>query len=264
MIRSFEDSDPLKWVLQRAIDSVTEKREAACSVRFVDVSSEDEFISAVNDSDSAVLIFDGHGGYEDRYGVGTIIVGGRPLDIWHLRDKCRVPPILIFSACDTHPIDGSHGSCAHAGLVLGARAVLGTMLPIDGRLAALFIGRLIFRILEFLPVALRDRPMVTWREVISGMLRMTYTSEVTRLLTRHAGVSLAAEASQRVQIAANIAINARRSNWYELYLSELAKESGKELDELKGLARMWASMTDSQKYVQLGAPENIVIESEMD
>ncbi len=260
VIRSFKSDDHLKPMLELAIDSVLEKLERVrAKIRFVDVETDDELVNALSAFTGAILIFDGHGSYEDQFGVGTFVVGGKPVDVWSLRKRCDVPPIVIFSACDTHPLDGSHSSCANAAFTLGASTVLATSLPVNGRLAAIFIGRLIRRIFEFVPIALKLREILTWREVISGMLRMTYTSEVTRLLVKHGQLSIGEAARDRVQLAANTAINARRGDWYETYLQTLAHESNVSVGDLRNMVMHWASLTDAMKYVQLGSPENVII-----
>lgn len=262
VVRSFEADDPLALLLEKSIGSVMggikEPRPKAC---FVDVTTVDELVSALNRFTGAILIFDGHGDYESELGVGTVVIGGRSIDLWDIRKRCRVPPIVIFSACDTHPIDGSHSSAANAAFVLGARCVLATSLPIRGDLASIFIARLVLRIGEFVPIAVKIRQMLTWREVVSGLQRMTYVSEVTELLAVYAGIRLSDKSREAVQLAANVAINDRQADWFETYLRVLAKESGCSQERLLELIDRWASFTDALKYVQLGSPENVVITS---
>ena len=260
VLRTFADGDPLKYFVENAIrgfikDDLVEK----VNLKYVDVTSEDELVEAISVFDGAIVIFDGHGGFENTHGVGTIIVGGEPIEVWNLRSRCRLPPIVIFSACDTHPLDGSHGSCANAAFALGATTVLATSMPVDGRLAAIFIGRLIYRIVEFIPLAIRSREVMTWREVISGMLRMSYTTEVTRLLVECGEIDLSEAARDRILLVANHAINMRHGRWFDLYMDALEKESGQRRRELVKTVSRVASMVDAIKYVQLGNPEDIVI-----
>jgi hypothetical protein len=260
VVRSFDDSDRLKFVLENAVRRVFESSEQTTPlVTFRDVSNIEELTEAITAHKGVVLIFDCHGGYEDVNGVGTIVVGGQPVEVWDLRDRCQLPPIVIFSACDTHPIDGSHGSSANAAFVLGASAVLGTLLPIDSTMAALFIGRLLLRISEFIPIALRERNILTWREVISGMIRMSYSSEVRRVLTRQAGLRLRQGGHERAQLVANTAINDRQTDWFEQFVAVMARESDSSGPQIMNAILRWASLTDALKYVQLGSPENIVI-----
>ncbi len=263
IIRSFDSDDQLKSMLEGAISTALKQSEGRqLKICTVDVGSEDELVSALETQSGAILIFDGHGSYESQLGVGTFVVGGKPIEIWGLKRKCEFPPIVLFSACDTHPLDGGHGSCANAAFTLGAMTVLATSLPVDGLLAAAFIGRLMLRIVEFVPIALKYKKRLTWREVVSGMLRMTYVTEVTRLLIKHKQVSIGKDAISRVQLAANTKINNGSGDWYDVYLESLSKESGIQVDDLRSLVTRWASLTDALKYIQLGSPENIIITSD--
>lgn len=208
------------------------------------------------------MIFDGHGDYDSAISAGMIVIGGKKIDAWQLRNRCTVPPIVIFSACDTQPLDGSHGSSATAAFALGAHTVLGTTLPIDGRIAGVFIGRLILRINEFLPHIVKCQPIVTWREIISGMLRMLHVTEVMIALKKNAGPKYRSINFGQAQMRANIGINNRNPDWYLEFLLELSSHIGHPIEILKQDIKKWASMTDSMKYVQLGNPESIVIEEE--
>jgi hypothetical protein len=135
-------------------------------------------------------------------------------------------------------------------------------LPIHGQKAASFIGRLVFRIMKFLPVAVEHHPKFTWREMIAGMLRMSHVTEITGLLKKNGGAAYRGINYESAQLKANIAINERRSDWYEKFLGELSALVGKPIGELKRDIDLWCSMTDSMKYIQLGNPENVVIVKE--
>jgi hypothetical protein len=260
VVRSFAPDDRLKPVLEQSFKRAYARLDVQPPrVRFVDVNSEDAFVDAVRSYHGAVLIFDGHGGYEDKFGVGTIVVGGKSVDVWSLREKCRFPPIIIFSACDTHPVDGSHGSVANAAFTLDTVTVLATLLPVNAMSAAAFIARLLLRMVEFIKVAADNRAVLTWREVISGMIRMAYTAEVRHLLTERGGLRIRDGGHDRVQLVANTAINARRADWFDCFIGAIAVETTSAVHDIRGLVSRWASITDALKYVQLGSPENIVI-----
>lgn len=260
VVRSFAPDDRLKPVLEQSFKQAYARLDVQPpQVRFVDVNSEDAFADALQTYHGTVVIFDGHGGYEDKFGVGTIVVGGKSVDVWTLRERCRFPPIVIFSACDTHPVDGSHGSVANAAFALGAVTVLATLLPVNAMTAAALIARLLLRMVEFIKVAADSRAILTWREVISGMTRMAYTAEVRHLLTGRAGLRLRDGGHDRVQMVANTAINARRADWFDCFIGAISVETSIAVEDIRGLISRWASITDALKYVQLGSPENIVI-----
>jgi len=228
-------------------------------IRLVDVSTEDEFVDALNSFSGAMMIFDGHGSFSGNIGAGTIVIGGKEIDAWQLKKRCSVPPIVVFSACDTQPLDGSHSSVATAAFTLGARTVLGTMMPVDGRKAAIFIGRLLLRIREFMPIAIKYRLKLTWRDVISGMLRMTHATEVMMLLKKNGGAAYRGLNFDDVQLVANREINARNPKWYDMYRKELSRLTQIPIESIDHDIGKWASMTDAMKYVQLGNPENVII-----
>lgn len=263
VIRSFQQDDPLRNILEESLSQIPPpSSDFQIKIRFVDVTNENEFVDVLEGYSGAMMIFDGHGDYDSAISAGMIVIGGKKIDAWQLKNRCTVPPIVIFSACDTQPLDGGHGSSATAAFALGAHTVLGTTLPIDGRTAGAFIGRLILRINEFLPLIVKRPMIVTWREIISGLLRMSHVTEVMFALKKNAGPKYRSIYFDQVQLKANIAINNRNPDWYFEFLLELSSHVGHPIEILKQDIKKWASMTDSMKYVQLGNPESIVIEDE--
>lgn len=260
VIRSFAQDDRLKPLFERATSIVT-TNEPTQKIRYriVDVENEGEFVAAVNDYEGAIVVFDCHGRFDETLGMGTLVIGGASLNPWDLKNRIQMPPIVMFSACDTQPIDGSHSSVATAAFALGARAVLATILPIRALEAAVFSGRMSLRLAQFVPDALKYRTLLTWREVVSGMLRMSHCTEVLRRLMSHARLSLSEDDFRNVLLTANVAINGRKAYWFDAFLEELATCSGRTLGSLKEDIERWAGMTEAMKHIQLGAPESIII-----
>lgn len=261
IVRSFRPDDRLRRFLEVGIDAIPAIRtgKLPLEIKFIDVTNEDELVEAINAASGAILIFDGHGTYDASLGMGAINIMGKVVDVWALKERCQLPPIVMFSACDTQPLDGSHSSTATAAFSLGAQAVLATTLPVSADWSAMLIARLLFRVADFLPVAVENSPHVTWREIVSGMLRMTYTSEVLDLLARHTELKIDGEVYRSVQLQANIAINLGRADWHSSMVAHLAAELKCSPESVSLAMRQWASFTESLKYVQLGSPENIVI-----
>lgn len=262
VIRSFKSGDPLTKFLERATSIFLEKPAPfSVNATFIDVETEDDFVNALADFEGSILIFDGHGNYDPEIGTGTIVIGGRAVDVWKLRERCTVPPIVILSACDTQPLDGSHSSVATAALTLGARTVLATTLPIDGWLASLFIGRLLYRIAAFLPLAIRYQSMVTWRDFVAGMLRMSYTTEVIGALKKRGGGAYHAIDFDRVQFNANIAINNRQADWFHHVIGDISEQTKLPSPSIQRDIGRWAAMVDSMKYVQIGNSHSTVMDT---
>jgi hypothetical protein len=262
VVRSFVATDPLRNVLERALNEFASFASfERVRYRFVDVETADEFVAAVTSHQGAVMIFDGHGTYDATSGIGSLVVGGAPLDAWALKGRCSLPPVVLLSACDTMPLDGSHGSVAMSCFPLGACCVLATLFPIAGYPAAFFLGRLLLRLDQYLPAAVRTFPATTVRHVLSGMLRMVHTHESARVLNKRAHLGLPDEAIDRIQLAANKAITERSGSWHERWLMAFGKEAGRTPDDLAALLAQHVGLTEAMRYIQLGNPERVVIKA---
>lgn len=260
IVRSFSTADPIRQHLERALGVIADpggfKR---VRYRFVDVETIDQFVEAINGFKGAVMIFDGHGRYDGELGIGCLIVGGKPLDTWALKRRCQMPPVVMFSACDTQPIEGNHGSVATSAFALGARAVLGTMFPVNAFHASIMMARMLLRIDQFMPIARSLFPILNWRHVASGMLRMSHTVEAARALNACAQLGLSTDALSRIQLKANEEINSWLPNWFDAWILAIAKETSRSADEILVLMERQVGITDAMKYVQLGNPERVII-----
>lgn len=260
ILRSFEAGDFLRNVVDTALSYVKENlKPNSLNIKIVDIATEDDFINALRDFDGAIMIFDGHGAYNRDLGAGELVIGGRRIDAWQLKNKVRIPPIVLFSACDTQPIDGSHSSAATAAFALGARAVVGTMLPIHGLNAGVFLARMFVRINEFIPLAVKFRPVLNWREVISGMIRMSHITDTLGMLETNMADVYRGYDYEEVQIASNMAINNRNPHWHEIFIDELSSKVNRCRGRVLADVERWSGFTESLKYIQLGNPENIII-----
>ena len=233
IVRSFDKSDKIRSTLEDVLNQLSSAHEKYPKYKFVDVETVNQFIEAINKFNGALMIFDGHGALNENTSIGTIVVGGKAIDVWELRDSIRMPQIVLLSACDTLPLDGGHGSSANGMLALGAVTVLGTVLPVDSRQSAIFIGRLLHRIAEFLPLVVNRSSYMPWRSFMSGMLRMTFCTELIISLINDARIISGADYA-KIQMTANIAINSFDPNWYEKIISEICACSGLERSVVSG------------------------------
>lgn len=256
IVRSFHEGDRIRTVLEDAISKLSSMHKAFPKCKIVDVESVEEFVLAVNSFSGAMMIFDGHGTIADNTGVGSIVVGGEAIDVWKLRDSIRMPPVVLLSACDTLPLDGGHGASANGMLALGAVTVLGTVLPIDSGRAAGFIGRLLLRVQEYLPIVLKRSSYLPWRSFMSGMLRMTYCTELIISLIEDAKI-ISPKDWAGIQAKANFSINTLNPEWFEVIVNEVTACSGLERCVVREKCLFWGSLVDSLKYIQLGRPEKI-------
>lgn len=284
IIRSFDDADPCKKATEISLRTILEppneesyeilikdfdldhklghksfiKSHINTKIKVVDVHTKQEFINALNSYKGAILIYDGHGAHGKETDIGTLKIGKEDLDIIELRRKVKIPPIVLLSACDTHPLDCSHASTANGFLIAGAKTVLATLLPLDARDAAMFLGRLILRISMFLQRGVENMP-IKWTWVISGLQRMTYITELRYSLSETCKLSLSKESYLRIGFLGNCFINAGDRYWYEKTLKVIAGETKLSIDNLKEFVKNYFQIPEVLKYIQLGNPELIFI-----
>ena len=258
VVSSFSEVDPLRNLMHTAVEAVAPMLDGRVEVTFARVDSEDAFVDAVNASKAAILVIDSHGVADDGHGVGGLQIGGKSMNVWALRPRLRCPPIVILSACDTHGMDArSHSTVGNSFLAVGARAVLATQLPIGGVEAGVFVGRLLYRLAEFLPAALRARRRVlNWSETVTGMLRMTLASELCAAFLK----ATAAARAEEIATAANMDINMGEPAWFDRLVGRIADEIGADRRDVDAKVQAVISRSEAIRYVHLGHPADIFID----
>jgi len=261
VVRAYQAGDRIAPMLKTAVEAAAAGTQTRVRVTFVDVHSEEELIRALNGFSGALLIFDGHGVNLGTNDIAALMIGKEPVDPWRLRGVARIPPLVWLSACDTHPIDGSHASSGVGFLVAGARSVLATLLPLDAVHAAVIVGRMIVRLDEFLQVATGpDRPAIRWSSVVTGMLRMAYASDLIRFCCSVSGRT--SEAVQEgIQFHANMWINSDVRGWFDRIVEELAEQTGLPTNAVRRISRVHIAWSDVARYVHLGNPECVWVTS---
>lgn len=261
VIRSFTENDPIKPLLEASIRRFAEEVPNRVALNVVDVSSKDELVRVLNESRTAIVVFDCHGTHDPISPIGTLRIGEENINPADLGYTARIPPIVILSACETHPLDSSHLTVGGGFLRVGATTVLSTASRVDARIAALIIGRLILRLAEF--VAILPPPFL-WSEVIGGLLRMSYTFDVLRALAPLPQVGLRPQDLVRIQMLANGRINNFQDDWFENLLIDIAAASSQPVNVITDLWREHAYASESLLYLQLGNPENVWIVNDGD
>ncbi len=253
IVRSFQPDDPLRDLVRLSIEVVL-KKGSKVKVKIVDVTKEAEFIEAFNTFDGKLAIFDGHGTQSAEDAEGTLHVGSLKINPFAFYGKIKVPPIIILSACETHTLEGFESSVAGAFLFMGARSVLGTLAPIEAMSAATLIARFLFRIEAFLPVL---RGPMNWTEVVTGMLRMSYVTDMLRKFEQIHGMP--SFHLSRVQMVANMTINGNEPVWFDKVIEALAMETQETEQEVKERWLDTCYFAETLRYVHLGSPEHIYV-----
>ncbi|HET9639344.1 MAG TPA: CHAT domain-containing protein [Allosphingosinicella sp.] len=261
VISAFEEGDRFDQI-RRGFDVTEPAWAGRLDIRFVRVGTVDELVEALNSFHGPLLIFDGHGVHGSE-GRGRLVLGKEEVDIWSLAGDVRVPPIVILSACDTHAVDRSWSTVANAFLRLGARTVLATLLPIGVLPGAVFASRLIFRLAAFLPIACRALGrVVRWSEVVGGMLRMQFITDVVRPMLVAGEISQ--EDYETIVAEANLLAHGTLRRALDYLQGELIERGVLDAETFAERVRLAIAGSDTIRYAQLGSPETILIGSIQD
>lgn len=258
VVSMFDDNDGIAHHIRRGLEALPEAGVQGIAGITATADTVEEFIAAVNAYDGPILIIDSHGTHEGD--VGGLIIGGQSIDIWSLKDRIKLPPIVILSACDTHPFDRSHATVANGFLHCGAQAVLATVLPIRSVPAAAFLVRLLLRAISFGNAMNGMGRAASWTNVVGGALRMQLASDVVRDLVRRGMVP--GDQARALQLQTNVDINTPRSDWLDR-LGDRCREAGG-FDQAqwdKTFADILAA-SDAIRYTHVGNPESLLISDE--
>lgn len=256
VIRSFKSGDKLYPLLEDAIKSFPLTNET--SVRFVDVTNIEEVISTLNGFSGAMVIFDCHGEHGGPEGTGWLAIGDEKLNSWELHGIARVPPIVALSACSTSAIAGSYVSVANGFMRSGALSVMGTFLPVDGRLASAFFARIVWRIDLFL-TALKSMgyQALSWRLFTSNFLKMSYSTDV--LMHFRNSCLISRSDYEEIHINVNLKINSLSDDWFDYLIDKVSLKSGVPAASLRLDIKNNTPLLETMLYCQLGRPDMINI-----
>lgn len=258
ILRSFSEDDPIKDHLKIAL-KVFDKTGGYENIKIelVDVECESDITNALNAFEGHIVVFDCHGDHGGVDKNSWLKIGADEIDIWSLANKCRIPPIVILSACSTHPIDGSHASVANGFFRSGAISVIGTYAPVNSIHAATFVARVLYRISEFVPIVLKQRA-ISWRDIISGFLKMSYSTDVLRGLHTELGL-ISEEQYLKMHNTANYFINSYQPDWTDKLIKLIAHETSLSFDEIREMIKQNFQFVETMLFSQLGRPENIIV-----
>ena len=260
VIRSFRENDPIRNSLETAVSVFSKSFSNDTEVLFVDVGSEEELYDALNTYQPFFVVFDCHGNHGGRKDYAWLEIGNDQVDVWKLRGRCHVPVIAALSACSTHPVAGSHASVANGLLASGVAGVIGTSVPIPAFEAASFIARLIYRVDTFLPLQLKSfTRKVCWREFITKMLRMSYSTDILTAYRDSKPKWISNEQYTEIHTELNMEINRGNTRWHYILFDRIATAAGREIKDVKAFYIRNVRFKHTAFYVQVGRPDKVFI-----
>lgn len=256
VLRSFEDDDSGKQTLEKAITTY----ETGTEFLFVDIESEAELVEAVNSWKGAMVVLDCHGFHGISRGeTGGVFLSGKRVQFSTLASMgLRMPPITIFSACNTHPLGMPVGSVASGALALGSTAVIATTTPVEFVDNAIFTARLCYWIHVALNEVENGRfARFGWDQAYWVTIRKHFCNNLLKVLIKRK--VLGPESLFEVDFRAGMAILTAEQAWFETFVNLISERTGLQRDELEEIWKYHWWTSDALRYVCLGSPERIVI-----
>lgn len=259
VVRSFKSGDPVAPFLEKAVREFGKDGKQYPDVRIVDVRTRGQLVKAINEFDGAILVYDGHGAHSKASDIGTLELANEQVNPWTLKREVRMPPIVLLSACDTHPFDASHATVGNGFLAAGAMTVLATSVPVDGVESAVMIARLLYRVGAYLPLLIKHRPWHSfrWSEIVPGLQRRNYASDAVRRLTKFGALKISDSTAEEMLIDVGMAIDTGE-DWLQMLIDRAGVAGNRSPTEIKNELRKHVSFAESLLYTQLGNPELVV------
>lgn len=261
VISAFSPGDRLRDDMANAMAELETARPGRFKIDFVRVTTVDEFVDVLNETTATIMVFDGHG-FQNRGDLaGGLWIGEQAVDIWSLRPRVRVPPIIILSACDTQGLDApSHVTAGNSFIALGAVTVLSTLLPVGGAEGALLVYRLLLHLSDFVPAAIEaEGRAMSWTAIMAGALRLTMGKDLLDHLEGR-GVLETKAARGVFQIALRAVVRGG-PNWFDAVREAITASSHAEPRVIDGEMQAGIAFSEAIRYVQLGNPERITVGS---
>lgn len=257
VLSMFEDGDQIAPYLRVGALNTRDEEAKPIIGGFSSPKSYAEFASAINNFNGPLLIIDSHAEHLDGDVPGGLIIGGKPFDVWSLAGKVQMPPIVVLSACDTHPFDRNHATVANGFLACGAVAVIATSLPIRAPQAARFVMRLINRAVHYGALMNGMGRAIAWTHIVSGLLRMELATDLIR--TFRSKDYFNDEVMSEIMLQTNLQLNPLDPSWYEGLLERLLKACNPAPQDFDRDVADVIAASDAIRYLHMGNPEAIIL-----
>ncbi len=259
VLSMFEDGDPIAHHLRAGTWHTADGKNERILGRYVSPKTPVEFAAALNRFDGPMVIIDSHATHPDAEGVGGLMIGGEHFDVWSLAGKVKMPPIVILSACDTHPFDRSHATVANGFLACGATAVVATALPIRAPQAARFVMRLINRAVHYGAIVNGMGRAVPWSSIVGGVLRLELVTDILHGFESEGGID--EDMRSALLLGTHKDLHPMRPDWFERLRDRLIATGAVELLEWETKVLDLIAASDAIRYLHLGNPEAILVSS---
>lgn len=223
------------------------------------IQSMEELLRIQKDAD--ILIISAHGQYDKEHNFAGLVIGE---EIWMAAgDHILVPPVVILSACHVSPRGLGAVSVTDMLLRAGAKAILGTLIPVDVKRNALLTGRLFSYIAEALAGNRRFRSLdQAWHFVVQSNAVHEILSSSKWLFDWGYSHNSQYPASRCHEFQVNRSVGRLRTTHVYSDTLKILREMATE----DGVRKQFDRTIDSQGYFPescfymfIGAPEKVII-----
>lgn len=257
VLSMFDDGDPIAPHLRAGVLGTTDQDGKPIIGSFASPKTADQFVQSITKFGGPILIVDSHAQHLNGNEPGNLIIGGTPFDVWSLADKVKTPPIVVLSACDTHPFDRNHATVANGFLACGAVAVIATALPIRGIQAARFVRRLINRAVHYSHILNGVGRAVSWSHIVGGLLRMELAVDILEHF--HVTSRFDEKTFSDLHLKTNQDLNPLKASWYETMLERIRAACNVVPIDFEREVEDAIAASDAIRYLHLGNPEAIIV-----
>jgi hypothetical protein len=259
VLSMFENGDPIAHHLRAGTWHTTDGRNERILGRYASPKTPSDFAAALNRFDGPMVIIDSHATHPEAGDIGGLMIGGEHFDVWSLAGKVKMPPIVILSACDTHPFDRSHATVANGFLACGATAVVATALPIRAPQAARFVMRLINRAVHYGAIVNSMGRAVTWSSIVGGVLRLELVTDLLRGFEGDKGFD--EDTRGELLLGTHKDLQLMRPDWFERLRDQVIATGAVDLSGWETRLPDLIAASDAIRYLHLGNPESILVSS---
>ncbi len=214
----------------------------------------------LENEDTDILLISAHGVYEKESNIAGLSIGK---DIWlGVDNDLKMPPLVMLSACHVSPRGSGSVNVADLLLRAGAKAVLGTFIPVDVRRNAL----LITRFFSYIHEALSGNK--TYYSVLDAWTGVVASNAVNEIIYSSRRLQRWAFTRNRKGIAPirDFMINKSAGRLHGTKIYEETIQILREMTTEDGLGEYFESVLKSQGffpeslfYQMIGFPENILL-----
>ena len=259
VLSMFEDGDPIAPHLRLGTLHTMDGEGERIFGRYESPKTPAEFAAALARFEGPMVVIDSHATHPDEDGPGGLMIGGKSFDVWSLAGKVKFPPIVVLSACDTHPFDRSHATVANGVLACGATAVVATAHPIRAPQAARFVMRLINRAVHYGAIVNEMGRAVPWTHIVGGVLRMELVTDIIRGFQAEGAFDN--KLGSALLLDTNMDLTPLLPEWFERLRDRIISTGSVVRATWDVRVPDLIAASDAIRYLHLGNPEAILLSS---